>query len=127
MPAALGAVFAFSAGSSVASSYPDVRAFLIYAAFGTLAGAALGIWNQKFRTVLKFTAVLFTSAVVAGVVGPAASSVTNAAIAPLAAFIAALLAPAVVLDPIGTIKTIVDLIPRIRLATKPGAPDKPEG
>tara|TARA_R110002111_G_scaffold64884_5_gene106546 strand:+ start:252 stop:737 length:486 start_codon:yes stop_codon:yes gene_type:complete len=115
--AVLAGAMAASGESEIASLYPDVRAFLIYGCYGALGGAALGMWTAQFRTFLKFMAVLFTGSVVAGFVGPAVASYFNAAVAPLAAFLAALVSPALILDPFGTMHKIFDLFPKIRFGT----------
>ena len=90
-----------------ALDYPDIRAFLVYACYGSMGATALSIWSTRFRSPLKFAGILFTGAVVAGLVGPAVAAYTGPAVAPLAAFVAALMGPAFVMDPVGTVKRVL--------------------
>ena len=103
-----GAVSA-SAETVAGIPYPDWRAFLIFAGYGALGGAAMGMWKPEFRTVFKFMAVLATGAIVSGFVGPAATQWFGPAISPLMAFLASLVAPALILDPIGTVRSVIEL------------------
>lgn len=116
IPAVLAGLAAGATATPAVELYPDLRAFLIYSIFGVMAGAALGVWNSKYRGVWKFLAAVLTGAAVAGVAGPAAASHTNAAIAPLAAFLSALLAPALVLDPIAAAGQIGKTLKELRAA-----------
>jgi hypothetical protein len=117
IPAAVTGALAASGQSEIAAVYPDLRAFLIYACYGALGGAALGMWTVKFRTILKFLAVLFTGSVVAGFVGPAAAHYVGPAVSPLAAFLSALVSPALILDPFGTLHKVFDLLPKVHIGT----------
>lgn len=105
---AYGAVSA-SAETVAGIPYPDWRAFLIFAGYGALGGAAMGMWKPEFRTVFKFMAVLATGAIVSGFVGPAATAWSGPAISPLMAFLASLVAPALILDPLGTVRSVIEL------------------
>ena len=116
-PAAVAGALATTASTEAATLYPDLRAFLIYACYGALGGAALGIWTARFRTILLFLAVLFTGSVVAGFVGPAAAHYLTPDVAPLAAFLAALIGPALILDPFGTLHKVLDLFPKVHIGT----------
>lgn len=100
------------AGAESAALYPDLRAFLIYACYGSLGGAALAIWTPAYRKLLKFLAVIFTGAATAGFVGPAAASWVGPGVAPLAAFLASLTSPTLIMDPLGTIKRIAGIFGR---------------
>ena len=102
-----GAVVA--GAETIGSVYPDWRAFLIFAGYGALGGAAMGMWKPEFRTIWKFSAVIATGAIVSGFVGPAATAWFGPAISPLMAFLASLVAPALILDPLGTIRSVIDL------------------
>jgi hypothetical protein len=104
---------------------PDLRAFLIYACYGSLGATALTIWSTRFRTPLKFAGIMFTGAVVAGLVGVAAADLVGVAVAPLLAFIAALMGPAFVLDPIGTLKRVLLAWREYTGPTNPAPPDPP--
>lgn len=100
-------------GSEAAAAlYPDIRAFLIYACYGSLGGAALATWTPAYRKMLKFLAVIFTGAATAGFVGPAAAQWVGPAIAPLAAFLASLMGPSLIVDPLGTIRSIARIFGR---------------
>lgn len=123
-PAAVAGVMAASATTPAVDLYPDLRAFLIYACYGALGGAALGIWTVRFRTILLFLAVLFTGSTVAGFVGPAAAHYLTPAVAPLAAFLSALVGPALILDPFGTLHKVLDLLPKWKLPTKDEAEEE---
>ena len=116
-PAAVAGALVTGAEVPIVNLYPDLRAFLIYGCYGALGGAALGIWTARFRTILLFLAVLFTGSVVAGFVGPAAAHYLTPAVAPLAAFLAALIGPALILDPFGTLHKVLDLFPKVHIGT----------
>lgn len=100
------------AGAESTVLYPDLRAFLVYACYGSLGGAALAVWTPSYRKLLKFMAVIFTGAATAGFVGPAAAVWVGPGIAPLAAFLSSLTSPALIVDPLGTIRRIAGIFGR---------------
>ena len=131
-PLAAAGVSAAANGAGEAL-YPDTRAFLIYAGYGAMGAAALGIWSTRFRGLWKFLAVLFTGIVLGGTVGSAATDYTGVpSVGGLAAFVSALVGPQFVVDPFGTVKKIGaalhDLaggIAKLRKSMKHDDKDKP--